>query len=160
VCLVPRKRLSRRLNSTVLVIGVLVTAVDAVTKAWARHALALTGMHVIGPLWFKLQFNTGISFSINHTSSLITTVVTLLISLAVLACALLAQRGLPTAGFGLLVGGGVANVVDRLMATPHQVTDFIAVGSFPVFNVADASITVGFVVLLIAALRGEKLLNR
>ena len=37
-------------------------------------------------------------------------------------------------------------------------TDFIALGSFPVFNLADVSITVGFVILIVAALRGEKLL--
>jgi hypothetical protein len=38
----------------------------------------------------------------------------------------------------------VANVLDRLAATPHEVTDFIALGSFPVFNAADVSITAGF----------------
>jgi signal peptidase II len=61
-------------------------------------------------------------------------------------------------GFGLLLGGGLANVIDRLAANPHQVTDFIALGNFPVFNLADVSITVGFVILIVAALRGEKLL--
>jgi lipoprotein signal peptidase len=40
------------------------------------------------------------------------------------------------------------------------VTDFVALGSFPVFNLADASITIGFVLLLVAALRGERLLAR
>jgi signal peptidase II len=64
----------------------------------------------------------------------------------------------PAIGFGLLIGGGVANIVDRLSATPHQVTDFIALGSFPVFNLADVAITAGFITLLAAALTGEKLL--
>jgi signal peptidase II len=56
------------------------------------------------------------------------------------------------------LGGGVANVVDRLSAHPRQVTDFIAVSSFPVFNLADVSITAGFITLLVAAIQGEKLL--
>jgi signal peptidase II len=43
--------------------------------------------------------------------------------------------------------GAAGNLLDRLM---HQeVTDFISVGIFPVFNVADASITVGVAVLLL-----------
>jgi lipoprotein signal peptidase len=40
------------------------------------------------------------------------------------------------------------------------VTDFIAVSSFPVFNLADVSITLGFIVLMVVALRGEQLLGR
>jgi hypothetical protein len=46
------------------------------------------------------------------------------------------------------MGGALGNVVDRL--TNHgQVTDFISVGNFAVFNVADASISTGVVILLI-----------
>jgi signal peptidase II len=72
----------------------------------------------------------------------------------------LARRGAPGVGFGLLIGGGLANVIDRLAASPHRVTDFIAVSSFPVFNLADVAITAGFVVLLVAALRGDRLVAR
>ncbi len=48
---------------------------------------------------------------------------------------------------GMQLGGAAGNLIDRLIM--HRVTDFIAVGSFPVFNVADASISVGVVVLLL-----------
>jgi len=51
----------------------------------------------------------------------------------------------------------VANVVDRLTASPPRVTDFIAVGQFPVFNVADISVSVGFLLLLLLVLRGERM---
>lgn len=49
---------------------------------------------------------------------------------------------------GMQMGGALGNVVDRL-TNNGQVTDFISVGNFAVFNVADASITSGVVVLLI-----------
>lgn len=49
---------------------------------------------------------------------------------------------------GMQMGGALGNVVDRLTQN-GQVTDFISVGTFPVFNVADASISVGVAVLLI-----------
>ena len=159
MCLVPRKRLVDRINVTVIVIALVVTAIDALAKIWARHALATHAIHVGGAIWLRLQYNSGISFSINRSGPLLTSVVTVVIAVVVFAIGLQAASGAPAVGFGLLLGGGVANVIDRLAARPHRVTDFVAVGSFPVFNLADASITVGFVVLLVAALRGERLLN-
>lgn len=49
---------------------------------------------------------------------------------------------------GLQLGGAVGNLIDRL----HQgyVTDFISVGTFPVFNIADSSISVGVAVLALS----------
>lgn len=140
-----------------LAVALGVTVLDALTKWWARHSLAHHVQHVWGPLWFRLTFNAGISFSLNSSGPLVTTVATLVIALALVMVGVNAHRGAPAIGFGLLIGGGVANVIDRLAATPHEVTDFIAVSRFPVFNVADAAITVGFVVLIVAAARGERL---
>ena len=48
---------------------------------------------------------------------------------------------------GLQLGGAGGNLIDRLQA--GRVTDFISVGSFPVFNVADSAISIGVVVLLL-----------
>lgn len=160
MCLVPRKRLKYEVNATVVVLSLLVTAVDAASKAWARSSLATHAVHVVGFVWLRLQFNSGISFSINQSGPLFTTVATVVVALAVIVIGLRAQPGLPGAGFGLLLGGGLANVIDRLAAHPHQVTDFIALGSFPVFNLADVAITAGFVVLVACAFRGERLLVR
>ena len=138
----------------------MVIVLDAVTKAWARHTLVAHSVHLIGGAWLRLQYNAGISFSINQSGPLVTTIITAVIVLAVVVVGLRANTGAPAAGFGLLLGGGVANLVDRLSTTPHRVTDFVSLGSFPVFNLADASITIGFVVLFVAALRGERLLKR
>jgi len=51
---------------------------------------------------------------------------------------------------GMQMGGALGNVIDRL-TQDGRVTDFISVGTFPVFNVADSSISVGVVILLIGA---------
>lgn len=48
---------------------------------------------------------------------------------------------------GLQLGGAAGNLIDRLMM--GRVTDFISIGAFPVFNVADSSITIGVIVLLL-----------
>lgn len=158
--IVPRQRLSIQVNSTVVVVAAVVTAADAVAKSWARHSLVHHDVHVGGAVWLRLRYNSGISFSLNSSGPLLTTVVTVAVALVVMFVGLNASRGTPAVGFGLLLGGGLANVVDRLAANPHQVTDFIALGSFPVFNSADVAITAGFVTLVVAALTGERLLAR
>ncbi len=55
---------------------------------------------------------------------------------------------------GLQLGGAAGNLIDRLLK--GKVTDFISIGTFPVFNIADASITVGVIVLLIGVLIKER----
>lgn len=156
----PRKRLTFGFNIAVAVLALLVTGLDAATKAWAREVLRSHSVHVGGAIWLRLQYNSGISFSVNQSGPLVTTVLTVAIAIAIVVVGLRARPGFPAAGFGLLIGGGIANVIDRLAAHPHEVTDFVAVSSFPVFNLADAAITAGFIVLMVAALRGERLLSR
>lgn len=155
-----RQRLRFHFNFTVATVALVVTALDALSKAWARRTLAGHAIHVCWVLWLQLKFNGGVSFSINQSGPLVTTIATTLVAAIVVVVGLNANRGLPALGFGLLIGGGLANVLDRLAATPHMVTDFVAVSSFPVFNLADAAITLGFVVLMVSALRGERLLQR
>lgn len=155
---VSRRGLDPRVNYAVVATALIVTAADALTKAWARHALAAHDVHVGGPLWLRLEFNQGVSFSFGRFGAL-TTIVTIVVALVVGAISMRARPGVPSVGFGLLIGGGVANVIDRLAASPHVVTDFVAVGSFPVFNLADAAITVGFIVLVVAVLSGKRLIR-
>ncbi|HEX9388726.1 MAG TPA: signal peptidase II [Anaerolineales bacterium] len=56
------------------------------------------------------------------------------------------------------MGGAIGNLVDRL--TIGYVTDFISVGTFPVFNIADASISVGCVVLLLGVWWQERVAKK
>ena len=160
MCFVSRQRLAFGVNPTVVAVVLLVTATDALTKIWARHALMSHSVRVLGALWLRLRYNSGISFSINQSGPLLTTILTIVVAVVVVVIGVRAQPGAPAVGFGLLLGGGLGNVIDRLAASPHQVTDFIALGSFPVFNLADVSITAGFIVLLASVLRGERLLAR
>lgn len=72
--------------------------------------------------------------------------------IAALVCVcILAYRSARTTasgiGYGLIVGGALGNVMDRLL--DGFVTDFFQVGAFPIFNVADSCITVGVIFLLV-----------
>lgn len=61
------------------------------------------------------------------------------------------QEKIPSVAFGLIIGGAIANLIDRI--PDGAVTDYIAVGSFPIFNIADACITIGAGILIVESLR-------
>ena len=91
--------------------------------------------------------NVGVAFGIVLPSPLQGT----LVGIALLAILILAYRSrghrLSAFSFGLILGGALANIVDRF--GDGRVTDFFQVGTFPTFNVADSCITVGVGVLLL-----------
>jgi signal peptidase II len=55
-----------------------------------------------------------------------------------------------TLGIGMMLGGAAGNLIDRVRV--GRVTDFVDVGDFPAFNVADASINVGVAVVILGYL--------
>jgi len=110
---------------------------------------------LLGPLGLTLAHNEGVAFGLAGGSVLP------LIAFAVLALGfvgfLLARN--PTApgiwvAVGLVAGGALGNLVDRLRA--GEVTDYVEVGSWPPFNLADAAITVGVAVFALISLREER----
>jgi len=100
---------------------------------------------------FELSYNSGIAFGIQ----LPPIVQEVLIGIALIIVAIIAVRSARTTNyqlsttnlsFGLIIGGGIANVIDRI--PDGLVTDFIQIGTFPTFNIADSCITVGAALLL------------
>jgi signal peptidase II len=93
--------------------------------------------------------NTGAAFGIGQDLNLVFTV----LSLIVIAGILYYFPQIPRSerffrvALSMQMGGALGNLIDRVRI--GHVTDFISVGRFPVFNVADSSITLGVVVLLL-----------
>jgi signal peptidase II len=75
------------------------------------------------------------------------------LSALTLHCGLLGPEALLPIGIGAAVGGATGNVIDRL----HRgaVVDFLAIGPWPVFNLADAALVAGAGVILLTALRSH-----
>jgi signal peptidase II len=70
-------------------------------------------------------------------------------------------RGLPIAvALGLLMGGAVGNVLDRLLRGDHllrgEVVDFVKIGPWPLFNLADSCIVIGGILLALLLGRPER----
>jgi len=95
-----------------------------------------------------LSHNPGIAFGIR----LPPVIQEITIGIALVLILLMARDAkdrLSQIGFGLIIGGAVANLFDRI--GDGFVTDYIAVGTFPIFNIADSCITIGVCLLLLEA---------
>jgi signal peptidase II len=93
--------------------------------------------------------NTGAAFGLFPAGATIFTVVAIIVALAILYYFPQVpsnQRALRLA-LSLQLGGALGNLVDRLFI--GTVTDFISLGTFPVFNVADSSISIGTAILVV-----------
>jgi signal peptidase II len=148
---------SRRL--VIPLVAAVVIAVDQITKTWALHH-ADPSRHVIGPINLVLTFNSGAAFSLGGglTPIIGTIAVVLVIWLVVISRRATRSGSLAVnVGLGLLLGGALGNLVDRVFRHHHSsVIDFIqAVSWWPVFNVADASIVIGVFVLILAFTTGS-----
>jgi signal peptidase II len=132
-----------------------VVVADRVTTAVAEDHLH-DASHVWGPFGLALQFNSGLAFSIFTGRSTLVTVV-LAIGVVVLAVFVARARTVPQAiAGGLVLGGGVGNLSERIVGLHHGlVADFITLSHWPTFNVADACITIGVIVAAVSLLFGR-----
>jgi signal peptidase II len=131
-------------------VAAVVIALDQASKTWALHH-AQDPKHVIWTLRLAVTFNSGTAFGLgqNSTSIIIGGVVILVVVLLGVGRSASRNATWPAVvAMGLLLGGAMGNLADRLVR--HHggaVIDFIDLRWWPVFNLADASITVGAVLL-------------
>lgn len=139
-------------------IAAVVVAVDQLTKWWAISTLTDGPIVVVDDFFrFWLTFNTGASFSLFSGGGRIISLVAFGVVGFILHLLRDVNRRIEAVAFGLLLGGAVANLLDRVFRgsglLDGAVVDFIAFDFFPTFNVADMAINFGVVVLFIAAFR-------
>lgn len=102
--------------------------------------------------------NSGAAFSFAPTETLVFTAMTLAIAVVIATRAPRLRSMRWAIALGLLLGGAVGNLLDRLMRAPGfgrgAVLDFIDVQHFAAFNIADICITVGAAMALLLSVRG------
>ena len=132
---------------------VAVVVVDQLAKWWAVDRLASGAIHVAWRLDLALSYNTGSAFSLFQGASGLVVIV----ALALVAVLMVMVWRAPTLGraalLGLILGGALGNLSDRFFRTGGAVVDFVELHVWPTFNVADACITVGCVLLVLSLLR-------
>jgi signal peptidase II len=134
-------------------LGAFVIAIDQAAKAAIEaHLVIGEDVDVLGPLGLTLSHNRGVAFGLAGGAGAPLVLVTL-IALGVV-CYLFARN--PTrpgmwVATGLLAGGAIGNLADRVRA--GAVTDFVDLPPWPPFNLADMSITAGVLLLVFLYLR-------
>ncbi len=112
---------------------------------WLSERIAVFGAFA----GFQYSLNPGIAWGIRLPSG-VQEILILLALIAVGSLAIHARDRLTLAAFGCVIGGGLANIIDRFR--DGYVTDFVQIGSFPIFNIADSFVTIGVGLLLLEAL--------
>lgn len=151
-------RRSRRVSGLSLAIAAVIVVLDQLTKHWAVNALADgAARHVVWTLQWNLTFNSGMAFSRGEGWGPIIGLLAFAVVLVLASTSARLGTRLAEVGAGLLIGGAVGNLVDRLFRGEGwmrgAVVDFIDMQWWPIFNIADMGVTIGAVLFAIAALR-------
>jgi signal peptidase II len=147
----------------VLLVAVLVAVLDQAAKAWALANLE-PGVRrpLVGDLLgLQLIRNPGAALSIATGLTWVLTIVAVVVVVVVLRT----SRKIGSTGwavtFGLLLGGAVGNLIDRLVREPGplrgEVVDFLAYGSLFIGNLADIAIVVAAGLVMVLVARGVRL---
>ncbi len=145
---------NRKAYVWLVIITVLILALDQWTKWLVRSNLAL------GEVWSPYEwltpyarivhwYNTGVAFGMFQGMGWVFAILSMIISVFIIVFyGKVPARDWPLrVALILQLGGALGNLIDRL--TVGHVTDFISLGNFAVFNVADSCITVGVVVMIL-----------
>jgi signal peptidase II len=152
--------LRRRRLSVLFGVAVLVYLLDQASKYLAvRHLSGRGPIELVdGLLALRVVRNSGAAFSIGTGMTVVFSVVAFVVVLVILRTA----RRLTSLGWaislGLVLGGAIGNLTDRLLRSPGflqgHVVDFLEFPNFPVFNVADSAIVCGGALLVLLTMRG------
>lgn len=159
---VPGDRSTRRSGrpalATAIVLGVVVA--DQLSKLWAVRELADAPMAIIGDeISFELTRNTGSAFSLFQAFTPLLALIAIGVAVLLVREVRRSRDTLMIVGLSLVLGGALGNLTDRLSRTPGflkgAVVDFVHVGRFPTFNVADSAITIGAILIVVWAVRAD-----
>lgn len=147
--------MTRRYTTAGLIAGAVVVA-DLLTKRWAASTLTSEPVDVLGSfLQVRFVENTGAAFSMFQGRGSFFGVAAVVAIGAVLWFLRSAESGWEVAGLGFVMGGAAGNLLDRIFRGPGlfdgPVIDWINLWIIPTFNVADASVTVAVVLLLLGS---------
>ena len=136
-------------------------ALDQLTKSWALHALRTDSIDLIWTLRLDLAYNSGASFSMGTgLGSWIAIGAVVIIGVLLWSKRSLSTR-LTAIALGLVVGGALGNVCDRVLRGDNgffggSVIDFIDLQWWSVFNIADVGVVCGAILLVIATSRSTE----
>ena len=135
-------------------VAALVVTADQLSKSLIQPVLEKGDVHVLGPLDLELSYNPGVAFGVGRGLSPALVVAGVMLVVAVVGFTTSLHNRLTTVAAGLIAGGAVSNLSDRLgRGHGGAVIDWIHLSHWPTFNVADSGIVIGVGLLILANLR-------
>jgi signal peptidase II len=133
-----------------------VLAADQIVKALVTSALARgEERDLVAGIKLVNTRNSGVAFGqLQDGGAIVAVVIAVAIGALLVYFARHAQQPLVWLPTGMLLGGALGNIVDRIRE--GAVVDFLKLPHWPAFNVADAAITIGVVILLVVMERGDR----
>ena len=145
-----------------IAVFVFVIVFDQITKWWALEELGSGRVvEIFWTLQFRLVRNTGIAFSQGEGLGPIFAVLIVVVVLFVVRWGAQMQAKSTSLAVGLIVGGAIGNLIDRAFRSDAGflkggVVDFVDLQWWPVFNIADAAIVVGGVMMFWLGLKSAQ----
>jgi signal peptidase II len=153
-----------KLGWTAYALAALVIVADQLSKHWILFVYDLPArfsVPIAGPFSLTMVWNRGVSFGLFRADAdlirWLLAAFSIIVAIVLAVWARKAERPFMAVGLGLVIGGALGNVIDRIrFGAVADFLDFQRLGFFPwVFNVADSAITVGVVFLLLDSMRKE-----
>lgn len=152
---------ARSITLALYATAAVVYALDRMTKLWVEAALAgRPPIEIVpGVLSFNYTTNSGGAFGLGRSAPWVFASATVLVSVVIVFVSFRLDRRPLALALGLILGGALGNLTDRILNGPGlsgSVIDFIDLQVWPVFNLADASIVVGAILLAMSSARREE----
>ena len=142
-----------RRTGLVVALAAAVLAADHLTKAWAVRALTPDDIDLVWTLRLHLTRNRGAAFSFTFASGGVIAILAVVVVIVLIAMGRSLTTRLGILSLGLVLGGALGNLADRAFRDADgflggAVVDFVDFQWWPVFNVADAAVVIGGLLLV------------
>ena len=153
-----------KLGWTAYALALFVIIADQLSKHWILFVYDLPSrfsVPIAGPFSLTMVWNRGVSFGLFRADAdlvrWLLSAFSIIVAIVLAVWARKTERPFMAIGLGLVIGGAIGNVIDRIrFGAVADFLDFQRLGFFPwVFNVADSAITIGVVFLLLDSMRKE-----
>lgn len=135
-------------------------SLDRASKIWAEHTLPGHPIDIVsGVLTLRYTTNSGGAFSVGDGAPWLFVGATVVVVGVILATSFRHRSRLHAAALGLVMGGALGNLTDRVIRGPAlrgRVVDFVDLHVWPVFNLADSAIVVGALLIGWVTLRSGR----
>ena len=135
-------------NKILVILSIILIIIDQLSKLLIIAYVKAP----IGNDYFKIEVvsNTGIAFGFNNSSNITNILLSLIVIALIIRFIKMQNERIDNktmVALSLMISGGISNVIDRLIR--GGVIDFIKIMHFPIFNIADIFIVVGWVLLVV-----------